>query len=361
MPRLRGYIGFALLEDIRNMMEYPFDLAVFIGRFQPFHNGHLNVIRNALEHAERVLIIVGSSNVARSSRNPFTYPERSLIIAEALNAAGLRDRVFIRPARDFPYDLQAWLGEIQNVVREAGGILDNRICLTGHIRDMSSFYLRKFPQWSYLPAEGDTSIHGTAIRKPWLENATVFGRSDIPEPVSRFLTGFRTAEAFEQLRAEYNVEIDYRLKWGNGPFQTADAVVVQSGHLLVVERGDYPGKGMLALPGGHLNVDETLDQCAVRELFEETELFAGEKEEIRKNKVWAGYRGRERFDDPYRSLRSRVITEAFLFKLPDDYSLPRVRGGDDAARAFWMPLSQAKPERMFEDHGFIVDRMLRYL
>ena len=53
---------------------------------------------------------------------------------------------------------------------------------------------------------------------------------------------------------------------------TVDAVVVQSGHILLVKRGDMPGKGLWALPGGFLNQEETMLDGAIRELKEETKI-----------------------------------------------------------------------------------------
>jgi cytidyltransferase-like protein len=52
------------------------DWALFIGRFQPFHLGHERVVRAGLAQVERVLLLIGSSNRARSTRDPWTFEER---------------------------------------------------------------------------------------------------------------------------------------------------------------------------------------------------------------------------------------------------------------------------------------------
>ena len=64
------------------------------------------------------------------------------------------------------------------------------------------------------------------------------------------------------------------------------------------------------------------------------------------------------FDDPYRSSRGRTVTHAFYIHLKPDTSLPKVKGGDDALKAFWVPLADLDPGNMFEDHYFIIQKMV---
>ena len=59
------------------------DFGVFIGRFQPLHLGHEHVIARTLEQVERLIVLVGSANVARDPRKPFTYAEREAMLALA--------------------------------------------------------------------------------------------------------------------------------------------------------------------------------------------------------------------------------------------------------------------------------------
>lgn len=65
------------------------------------------------------------------------------------------------------------------------------------------------------------------------------------------------------------------------------------------------------------------------------------------------------FDDPRRSLRGRTITHAFYFDFASG-CLPSVRGGDDAARARWVPMRElgSLRSKMFEDHFFILEHFL---
>jgi bifunctional NMN adenylyltransferase/nudix hydrolase len=147
----------------------------------------------------------------------------------------------------------------------------------------------------------------------------------------------------------------YKEAWKAAPFpptfMTVDAVVVQSGHILLVKRGDMPGKGLWALPGGFLNQEETMLDGAIRELKEETKIKVPVpvlKGSIKESKT---------FDAPNRSSRGRTITQAFLIDLGVG-ELPKVKGSDDAEKAFWVPFNQVKQEKMFEDHHAIIDYFL---
>ena len=94
-------------------------------------------------------------------------------------------------------------------------------------------------------------------------------------------------------------------------------MVVQSGHILLVERGRMPGKGLLALPGGFVDASERIRDAAIRELREETGI-ADTKGSI-PPAMLASFIEDSRtriFDAPSRSLRGRIVTHAFLFRLP---------------------------------------------
>ena len=62
-----------------------FDVAVLIGRFQPFHNGHATLLAKALETADKVLVLLGSARAARNAKNPFIWEERAAMIGATLD------------------------------------------------------------------------------------------------------------------------------------------------------------------------------------------------------------------------------------------------------------------------------------
>ena len=110
--------------------------------------------------------------------------------------------------------------------------------------------------------------------------------------------------------------------------------------ILLIERGIEPYKGMWALPGGFLRMDETAEQCAIRELREETGLSISHVTQI------GAFSGIDR--DP----RERVVSIAF-------YALAKkteVKGGDDAKNAKWIALNALPP--LAFDHERILHKAL---
>jgi nicotinamide-nucleotide adenylyltransferase len=86
--------------------------ALFVGRFQPLHMGHLKVIKWILKKYRKVFIIVGSSQESRTEDNPFTFEERKEMIENTLKSEGIReDRYEIVGIPDV-YDDKAWVGMI---------------------------------------------------------------------------------------------------------------------------------------------------------------------------------------------------------------------------------------------------------
>jgi bifunctional NMN adenylyltransferase/nudix hydrolase len=366
------------------------DVTVYIGRFNPFHNGHAYVLDQALKTSKLVIVLVGSSGGARNTKNPLTFDERHDMIMAWRTTQDSREKrgeLVVLPIRDYLYNDALWIRQVQRVVKRAitkfclqrNTILTN-IRLTGSNRDDTTWYLESFPQWpkALVPpyTQDDTNVSATLIRD-WMFSTSVnlelAGRMArmVPKSTLHFLDKFSKTQAYDELVYEYEFLKNYRKGWESAPYEpvfvTTDAVVIQSGHILLVERANMPGRGLWALPGGFLKPKDRLRQGAIRELVEETgiRLAEGKKaEELTWQILNGSIRDKEIFDHPERSLRGRTITTAFLFRLDDTKPLPKVKGMNvpayesggkeivETADAFWVPINDAleQTDRWFEDH-----------
>lgn len=124
------------------------------------------------------------------------------------------------------------------------------------------------------------------------------------------------------------------------PAVTADCIVITREpvpRVLLIERGNPPFKGCWALPGGFMEMDETTEECAVRELEEETGL------KVDKIHLVGAYSKLGR--DP----RGRTVTTAYL-AIADEATA--ATGQDDAAKAQWFPIDALPP--LAFDHADIM-------
>jgi bifunctional NMN adenylyltransferase/nudix hydrolase len=331
------------------------DLTVLIGRFQPFHLGHLALLESALQLAPRVVVVVGSARAPHQAKNPFTAEERIETIQASLTAEQ-RARVGFVSVRDY-YDEPRWARAVKAAIAaESGGT--GKVALVGFRKDDTSAYLSLFPEWREIALPRQAPIDATALRRlyfatPSTELAAELAAA-VPAPVAQFLRQFRGTPRFEHLREELAALDQNRQTYGSGPFITVDAVVTHGEQLLLVQRGHAPGKGLWALPGGFLEGSERLLAAAIRELQEETCIACSEAE------LLAAYRGAAVFDHPGRSQRGRTITHAHHFALGAPAAPPSVEGADDAQAARWFPLADlpAMTRDLFEDHYQIIDHFL---
>lgn len=327
----------------------PFDYCVFIGRFQPFHHGHYELLKEALKKAETVLVVIGSYNKASDIENPWSASQREEMIRAALSEDE-EEHVKFLYVRDSWYVNNKWLTDVQQQVYEATeGCDDEKICIIG-----AENY---FPQWKFFFQKNiDNMPHATTIRGLYFTLDSAFKRH-VHANVATYLENFKNTDAFKSLKASYDYLRDYKTAWTGAPFPvtfvTVDSVVIKSGHVLVVRRKGNPGKGQIALPGGFLNQEEAIRDGALRELKEETGI------KVDKDVLDSSITDSRVFDYPKRSLRGRTITHAFLIDLGSG-PLPIVKGSDDADKAWWMSLSEfaTRESEFFEDHFHIISHFV---
>jgi len=342
------------------------DVAVYIGRFQIFHNAQLALLRRALAMANECIVVLGSAFQARTPRNPFTWEERAEMIRLALPQAD-RERVRFLPVRDF-YDQARWVSAVKQGVAQLHPAhpASPSVVLVGHLKDATSVYLREFPHWTLEEAGPQGDIHASALRDAYfgaaqdgtLEPALAALVNQAPASTLQFLRAWSRLPHYAVLAQEWESLRQERALWVNAPyppvFVTVDAVIQCGDQVLLIRRGRAPGKGLLAVPGGFLEPRETVWQSALRELDEETGL------RLLDSDIEAAFKAVHVFDHPDRSLRGRVITHAHWFDLGPRRP-PELTAGDDASDARWVPIAEliGLENQFHDDHFHILDFFFR--
>jgi len=96
---------------------------LFIGRFQPFHLGHLDAVNFALSHVENLWISIGSSNKSHEQRNPFTADERKEMITDSINSdISQKVQIFYIPDVE---DHEKWTYSIDSIVPDYDIVFSN--------------------------------------------------------------------------------------------------------------------------------------------------------------------------------------------------------------------------------------------
>ncbi|QIG65797.1 bifunctional NMN adenylyltransferase/nudix hydrolase [Ochrobactrum phage vB_OspM_OC] len=362
---------------------------VYIGRFHPFHTGHMHVVTEAKKHCENLIVVVGSANVSRSPKNPFPANWRTSMVDNALMEAGWnRNHFTVTTADDDWYNDTVWTKNIRDAVHEAvthmlergNGFIDpdidleaefNQIAIVGCAKDKATeAYIKMFPEWippilvDPKPNGNGKPIDATYLRDNFYETG-VWDEKFVPESVLKILSYMQemNPDHFKWLKREYEFYRDYKKAWESAPYpptiHCVDNLVVQSGHILLIQRGKDSGIGQWALPGGHIEQLETFKDAAIRELREET-LVSDHKGKI-PAKILESFideRATWTNDYPGRSLRGRVITTVFKYDLPDTGKLFHVKGDDDAAFAKWVHVSDIHKLEFYDDHYFMIKKML---
>ena len=343
-------------------MNKQYDTLVLIGRFQPVHNAHAEIIKRATRMAKQLIIIVGSAKQPRTYKNPWSSKERRMMLENVCDEMHLEPTecsIRIEENTDTIYNDQAWAARVQAIVGKHTQPRDN-IAIIGHKKDgTTSAYLDMFPQWGFAPVELIEPLHATNIRDLYFRDDVNlrFIEGVVPFAVMRMLRGWECSPERDQVIRERAFIEKHNLQYASLAyppiFSTADSVVVCAGHVLMIKRRAEPGKGLWAMPGGYVNanIDRTVQDAAIRELREETVIkvpapvLVGS---ITKSRV---------FDAIDRSARGRIITHCFKIELPAG-ELPKVKGGDDAEKAKWVPIAEIDSETCFEDHFEIIQTML---
>ena len=348
-----------------------YDYAVVIGRFQPVHNGHVALLQAGLQQARRLVVVAGSMHQPRSFKNPFTVAEREQMIRSALPVQE-QARVHVVGVSDAPYDDAEWLQAVQNAVHAAMAAHGSdpataRVALLGHMKDNSSYYLRIFPHWQWLPFSNVAGIDATSIRHAYFSEEKDAYLAEklsavLPASTMDFLHTFRASPAWQALHAERVFLLDFwqQHRYANGSAMPVlclvQVVVLWRQQVLLVQRQQQPGRGNWALPEALLQASERLLDAASRALHAAGIEWpaATLQKYLSATAVW---------DAPGRNQLGDAISHALCVCWPDDAPAPA--GADQKQEAphihiQWQPFAQWQNMQplLHEDHYFIACHFL---
>ena len=171
---------------------------VFILRSQPFHYGHDYLLKEALNSADNVIVVLGSANGERTLKNPWNCYERQHMISDAQSIEDRVRLIFVYQP-DVPGDDDEWANLLRRNIKAATDSVEpsEDIALIGHNHDASSFYLKMFPEWGLIEKENaDQFPHATKLRE-WYFSGNDEWKKFVPENVALFLQDFKNSKHFK--------------------------------------------------------------------------------------------------------------------------------------------------------------------
>jgi nicotinamide-nucleotide adenylyltransferase len=169
----------------------------FIGRFQPYHFGHHEVIKHIVDKVDELIVGIGSAQESHELENPFTAGERILMISEALEELDIRKKIYIIPLEDI-YRNSLWVSHVCSMVPPFHVVFSNNPLV---VRLFLEAGFKVFNTSMYNRDE----YQGTEIRRRMLEGEP--WEHLVPESVARII---REIDGIKRIREIGGKEI------GNG-------------------------------------------------------------------------------------------------------------------------------------------------
>lgn len=152
--------------------------ALFVGRFQPFHYGHLHAIETILDEAEELIIVVGSAQMSHEPGNPFTAGERIEMIEAALAEAKIdSSRYMLIPIADAPSH-RTWVSYVESQTPRFDVVYSNQ-ALTRRLLIEAGYNVKE------IPLHKRSKFEATEIRRRILKSED--WRELVPAPVHRIV------------------------------------------------------------------------------------------------------------------------------------------------------------------------------
>lgn len=337
------------------MTEALYDLTVVIGRFQPLHNEHIGLIQYALELGNETLVLIGSADQSGAIKNPFSYEVRRDMIEQEFAAEVEAGLLHVDGIEDFKYQDDIWYAKVVETISHYADA-SKTVAIVACKKDKTTAdYLEEFDiTFEEYPL---TSTLGATSIRTLMYGGIIAGDDVIPGHVQRKIYKYTQEDPhYDVLCKEWAAVLANKASWSGSPFPpvfvAVDGIVIHvpTEQVLLIKRGNEFGTGKWAMPGGYLDVTETLFDSCLRELREETGFTDDDDTFLQSVAV---------YDSPDRSLRGRMITHVHTF-LCGAETPPEVTPGDDAQDAFWFPIADLikNKQEFFSDHFHIIAKEL---
>ena len=152
---------------------------LYVGRFQPFHLGHLDAIKIVLKNVDELVVVIGSAQYSHNANNPFTAGERLVMVRHALEEAGIdHSRTWIVPVPDVHLHM-LWVSALEgytpkfNVVYSNEPLTRRLFMEKGYKVKSIRFFERK-------------NYNSTLVREKMLKDES--WTSLVPKSVAKFIT-----------------------------------------------------------------------------------------------------------------------------------------------------------------------------
>lgn len=299
--------------------------ALFVGRFQPFHLGHLSVVKQieSVPDVEKILIGIGSSQEANTEVNPFGFSERAQMITDTLkNKLQKPFAVFGIP--DVHND-EKWQKLLDILSPEKFSIVYTGNDWVKRILEKNGVEIRR-PEYEYL-------VCASEVRE--LMKTGQEWQDLVPEEVISLIKNIR---GVERIRGRYGERLS--------PNVTADIIINYRDEGIVLiqrkEKAGDPNSLKWAVPGGHIDYgQETVEGAAIREAKEETNLDISITPEDQFRQ----------YSDPDRDPRGHYVTMVYHTRV--DHG--ELKAGDDAVDIKVFPWDQIPDDMGFDHNRFLKD------
>jgi nicotinamide-nucleotide adenylyltransferase len=176
-----------------------FDRALYPGRFQPFHLGHLEAVQHILEDSSEIIIMVGSALESHTLRNPFTAGERITMVRMALDEANVDPaRFYIVPVADLEIH-GIWVSHVCSLVPKFNVVYSNEP-LTRRLFIESNFVVKPIPFFKREQCSSTEIRERMVLDKSWT--------TLLPKSVAGYIKQIQGVERLRDLMKTDRVQVD---------------------------------------------------------------------------------------------------------------------------------------------------------